>query len=154
MSGKNGATYRGDGSSNEQYWIWGQPVLAPADGTVIAVLDGLPDNIPGITNNEAAPPGNHVVLDLGNDEYVFLAHLQSGSVRAEPGERVVAGQTIGLVGNSGNSFEPHLHVHMQDRPEFSSEAIGLPMVFTDYEADGELVSEGQLADGQLVRSAK
>ena len=154
---KNGANYHGDGSANEQYWIWGQPVLAPADGTVVAVRDGLPENIPGQTTDSTDPqvaPGNHVVLDLGNDEFLYLAHLQNGSVRAQVGERVVAGQTLGLVGNSGNSFEPHLHIHVQDRSEFLEEAIGLPLVFSNYEAGGDLVSEGRLVEGQLIRSVR
>ena len=63
-----------------------------------------------------APAGNHVVLDLGNGEYALLAHLQRGSVRVEAGDRVRAGDVLGLTGNSGNSSEPHLHFHVQDRP--------------------------------------
>ena len=58
--------------------------------------------------------GNHVVLDLGGGRFAFYAHLQPGSLRVKAGERVKAGQVLGLVGNSGNSTEPHLHFHISN----------------------------------------
>lgn len=64
---------------NEDYYAYGQPVLAPADGTVITVVDGLPDNQPQIETNEQHLAGNHVVIQTGESEFVFLAHLQPGS---------------------------------------------------------------------------
>ncbi len=148
---KHGASHHSSGSLNEHYWAWGEPVLAPADGTVTALRDGLPDTAIGGTNvNE--PAGNHVVLDLGNSEYLLIAHLQNGSVKVQVGDTVVAGQVLGLTGSSGRSTEPHIHIHLQDGPDiYSLEAIGLPLSFSDYESNGELVSLGTLTRGQLVR---
>ena len=70
--------------------------------------------------NLRTPAGNHVVLDLGSGEYALLAHLRRGSVRVRPGQRVRRGETLGRCGNSGNSSEPHLHFHVQDRPSSSA----------------------------------
>jgi murein DD-endopeptidase MepM/ murein hydrolase activator NlpD len=58
--------------------------------------------------------GNHIVLDLGGGRYAFYAHFQPGSLKVKVGDRVTRGQVIGLVGNSGNSTEPHLHFHISD----------------------------------------
>ena len=56
----------------------------------------------------------YVVLDLGGGRFAFYAHLQPGSLRVKAGDRVKAGQVLGLVGNSGNSTEPHLHFHISN----------------------------------------
>jgi murein DD-endopeptidase MepM/ murein hydrolase activator NlpD len=55
-----------------------------------------------------------VILDLGGGRYAFDAHLQPGTIRVKPGDRVRTGQILDLVGNSGNSTEPHLHFHLPD----------------------------------------
>ena len=81
--------------------------------------------------------GNHVVLEIGPQTYVAVAHLRRGSVRVEVGDRVRAGEVIGACGNSGNTSEPHVHVQVMDRPLIGF-AAGLPMTFTDAaDDDGE-----------------
>jgi len=123
-------------------------ILAPADGTVLDAVDGLPDQAIG-TRNTKAITGNHVMLDLGNGEYAMLAHLRQGSVAVKAGQRVVAGQELGRCGNSGNTSEPHLHFHLQDAPEFG-QGNGLPAFFERYVADGEVVERGEPVRGQTI----
>jgi len=103
---QNGATHRGQGQDNADYWAWGQALLAPAQGTVVAVHDGVADNRPGTETNTAQPAGNHVVVDLGHGEFAALVHFRKGSIRVAKGDFVTSGQVLGLVGNSGNSSEP------------------------------------------------
>lgn len=146
---EDGSRHTGDGSSNADYHCFGRPILAPGPGTVAHVRDGIPDNIPGEMNPEV-PPGNHVVLDHGNGEFSFLAHLQMGTVRVERGTRVAGGDTLGLCGNSGNSSEPHLHYHLQDTPDFG-QGQGLPAQFLGYVADGDDVARGEPVQGQRIR---
>ena len=93
------------------YKIFGAPVYAPCAGTVKSVVDGLPDNAPGAFDDKH-PLGNEVVLRCG-DLDVTLAQLRKGSVAVRPGMAVAAGQPIANVGSSGNTTEPHLHVHAQ-----------------------------------------
>ena len=62
--------------------------------------------------NTARLAGNFVALDCG-DFHVILAHLRQGSVRVREGQAVTAGEPVGELGKSGNSSEPHLHVHAQ-----------------------------------------
>ena len=114
-----GGTFQGDAKDNKSYRAYGAEVLAVANGLVVATKDGIPENVPGITSR-AVPitsetvGGNHIVLDLGGGRYAFYAHFQPGSLKVKVGDRVTRGQVIGLVGNSGNSTEPHLHFHISD----------------------------------------
>lgn len=69
------------------------------------------------------PAGNHVILSCGGLN-VELAHLRQGSITRVPGEQVKAGPTIGAVGNSRNSTEPHLHIHAIDTQSGQAAEIG------------------------------
>jgi murein DD-endopeptidase MepM/ murein hydrolase activator NlpD len=80
--------------------------------------------------------GNHVILDLGGGHYAFYAHLQPGSLRVKQGDKVKKGQVLGLVGNSGNSTEPHLHFHISNsNSPLGSE--GLPYALQSFEVEGK-----------------
>jgi murein DD-endopeptidase MepM/ murein hydrolase activator NlpD len=144
----DGKTYKGDPLDNKNYRAYGNEALAVADSTVVATKDGIPQNIPG-ENSRAVPitletvGGNHVILDLGNGHYAFYAHLQPGSLRVKVGDHVKRGQMLGLVGNSGNSTEPHLHFHIgESNSPLGSE--GIPYVFESFEAKAK-------ADAPLVK---
>ena len=145
---REGSSYRSEGAQNEDYYCFGAPVLAPGDGVVAAAVDGVPDQTPGKLDPKEAM-GNHVVIDHGNGEFSFLAHLREGSVRVRPGASVTAGDVIGACGNSGNSSEPHLHYHLQTSAvPFGGE--GLPAFFGAYLADGAAVASGEPTRGQFV----
>lgn len=146
---QDGRSYRNGGTANTDYYCFGEPILAPASAKVVAAENTVPDNRPG-TLNPLFPLGNHVILDHGQDEYSFLAHLKQGSVAVEEGEQVLAGDRLGLCGNSGNSSEPHLHYHLQNTPEpFAGE--GLPAQFVDYMANGAPVERGEPVKGQRIQ---
>lgn len=116
--GDDGKTFTGDVSKNASYHAYGEKALAVGPGIVVEVKDGVTENVP---QQAAAVPitldtiaGNHVVIDLGNGAFGMWAHLQPGSVKVKVGDRVKTGQELGLVGNSGNSSEPHLHFQISD----------------------------------------
>jgi murein DD-endopeptidase MepM/ murein hydrolase activator NlpD len=134
----DGKTYTGDAKDNKNYRAYGSEALAVADGTVVATKDGVPQNIPG-ENSRAVPitletvGGNHIILDIGHGRYAFFAHLQPGSLKVKVGDHVKRGEVLGLVGNSGNSTEPHLHFHIGDgNSPLGSE--GIPYVFQSFDA--------------------
>jgi hypothetical protein len=91
---------------------FGETVYAPADGRVIDVRNSSPDQQIGDKGTLA----NLIVIDIGSGRYVVMAHLKQHSVRPDVGDRVLRGQPLAQVGNSGESDEPHLHMHVQNRP--------------------------------------
>ena len=113
-------------------------------------IDGVPDNVPGTTNTKLAP-GNHVVINHGNGEYSFLAHLRNGSIAVKLGDRVQPGDRLGACGNSGESSEPHVHYHLQNTEGYNVGA-GFPAQFVSYIADGNAIARGEPKRGQTVRS--
>jgi murein DD-endopeptidase len=128
-----GKSYKGDQLKNSSYYAYGNDAIAVADGIITEVKDGIPENVPGM-NSRAVPitletvGGNHVIIDIGGGHYAFYAHLQPGSIKVKLGDRVKRGQLLGLVGNSGNSTEPHLHFHISDASSpLGSE--GIPYAF-------------------------
>ncbi len=93
----------------ERYRIFGDAVYSPCDGEVIAAVDRYHDQVPPSADREHRA-GNHVVVWCDGLS-VLLAHLKRGSVSVAVGKRVATTSVVGLVGNSGNTSEPHLHIH-------------------------------------------
>lgn len=96
------------GGAEENFFAFGAELVAPCAGTVVHAEDGRPDGVPDVVH----AVGNHVVIDNGH-EHVVLAHLRLGTVAVSTGDSVRPGDRLGEVGNSGNSTEPHLHVHVE-----------------------------------------
>ena len=97
----------------DAYEIFDRAVVAPCDGVVLGMSDGAPDAAIGRVD-ALRPAGNHVLLSCvagGAEITILLAHFRSGSVAVARGDRIRRGVPLGRVGNSGNSTEPHLHVH-------------------------------------------
>ncbi len=114
---KNGKSCDGSPQKNENYFAFNKKILAPADGIVIKVIDGIKDNVPGEMNPDI-PEGNCIILEHPNQEYSMLAHLKNHSILVQEGDRVKRGQVVGLCGNSGNSTETHLHFQVMDSPDY------------------------------------
>lgn len=145
---ENDQSYSGDAADLASYHCWGREILAPADAQVVATVNDLPDLPIGETDPDN-PAGNHVILALADDEFAFLGHLQQGSVTVQQGQNIAQGDVIGLCGNSGNTSEPHLHMHLQTTPVLF-EGEGLPAQFQTYLADGEPVDRGEPLRGEKV----
>lgn len=135
-----GRIFVGDRRDVNSYHIYGKPVLAVADGKAVVVHDGIPNQVPQdpkpITDLADAD-GNHVLQDIGNGAYALYAHMQPGSVRSrvKEGALLRKGQVIGLVGNTGNTTEPHLHLHVVNRAS-TLLANGIPYVFEQFKMTG------------------
>ena len=131
--------YSGEKEDLDSYTIYGQEAIAAADGTVVKVIDGLPEQEPGEFPQGISPEeadGNSVILDLGGGNYALYAHFQPGSVRVKEGDRVRRGDVLALVGNSGNSLAPHLHFHVMSGP-LSLASNGLPYVVDSFTVTGQ-----------------
>jgi len=131
--GPNGDSRHDGATRNENWWGYGEPVLALADGEITEVVDGIPDNtprvLPPVTLDNIA--GNHVILQIASNRFVTYAHLQNGSIKVRPHDRVHSGDTLALLGNSGNTTGAHLHLQVTDRNSVL-QSQGVPFVFSSF----------------------
>jgi murein DD-endopeptidase MepM/ murein hydrolase activator NlpD len=134
---ENDASFKGPEDDIRSYLSYESPVLAVANGKVVAIRDGIPDNKPGHVGAEALNltletiVGNFVVLDLGHGQFAYYAHLQPGSLRVKLGQQVTRGAVVARIGNSGSSFEPHLHFEVTTSP-MAMRGEGVPYVIDDF----------------------
>ncbi len=143
-----GRLVRGDirTSTNQDWPGFGAEVIAVADGVVREIRDGVIDNPPLVepprpsNPSAAATYGNYVVLEMNATTFVHYAHLQRDSVTVKVGQRVRRGQTLGLLGNSGNTNGAHLHFNVTNSPR-PEESDGLPFVFASFERLGSTTAE-------------
>jgi len=146
--GCNSLSQSGDGTKFSDYYAYGKPVLAAADGRVKAVVGNIPENPdvlrkPGESSEaygqriqqmqaehleKGTAAGNYVLIQSGDEIYSLYAHLRPASITVRVGDTVTAGQTIGSLGSSGNTTEPHLHFQVCDRPD-PLNCAGLPVNF-------------------------
>lgn len=132
----------------ERFIAFSQPILAPVDGTIVAVHDGEADHearrsplillgymlgqAGRVRSGVAAVAGNHVIIEMARGgAFVGLVHSRSGTIRVSPGEKVTVGSPLAECGNSGNSTQPHVHVQVTDGVDMTT-AAGLPIAFRDY----------------------
>lgn len=148
VGARNGELSPPSPTKNEDYYGFGRPVYSPGAGRVIVVIDSIADNALGVANTKS-PAGNHVVIDHGNNEFSLLAHFKRGSILAKEGDVVKAGDLLGQCGNSGQSFLPHLHYHLQTGRTYG-EGEGLPVRFRNYTANGKKVEAGEPVRGEML----
>lgn len=138
----DGRLFNGDKTKPESYPGFGADIHAVSDGPVVAVVEGLPEQVPG--KSPSGLPldqyaGNHIVQRLGDGNYALYAHLKTGSIEVEVGDRLSSGQVIASLGNSGNTDAPHLHFHVMSTPD-PLRSNGLPFVLSSFKLDGRIAS--------------
>jgi hypothetical protein len=148
IEGAGNLTQRGDPKINESYGCWAQPIYSPIDGIVEVAVDGVPDNIPGELNRPSAL-GNYVMVRSPSGFVVVLAHLKQGSVTPPAGAFVKAGDLLGQCGNSGNSTEPHLHMHVQSEISMQR-SVALRIVFPSLVVGGVTKKDYSPKRGDIV----
>ncbi len=132
---RNGKTYKNDGLFVEDYYAFGESVVAPINGYIVSLRSDLADNFIGSVDRENNW-GNHIIIKSDYGYYVLIAHLMQHSISVNIGDYVQVGQIIGKCGNSGYSPEPHIHIQVQKYGVLGSET--LPFKFFDYLQDGIL----------------
>lgn len=151
LLGADGLLFRGDQTDVTNWYAYGAPVYAAAPGVVALVRDDSPDRpafdaAPPAVMAAADAPGNVVVLDIGEGRFVTYAHLKPGSVRVAKGDRVVEGQRLAQIGNSGNTLGPHLHFQVSDAVEPLG-GEGVPFTLRSFELLGRIASQPALLGG-------
>ncbi len=136
-----GGLSESDGKSAVDFYGYGEPVLAAADGVIVKTINDAVQNWDAWLQREGeseeefekrstlyqldmmkqdlykAVTGNLVVIEHSGGEYSAYAHLKQGSVLVKPGDRVKQGQRIGEVGDTGDYYMAHLHFQVSDQPD-------------------------------------
>lgn len=150
---KNDSLFDGDGKRVEQYYGFGENVLAVADGTVVSIHDGMPDQTPFavmIPKSKSDYGGNNVMLEIAPNVFAWYAHLRQGSIGVKVGEAVKAGSLIAKLGNSGPSEGPHLHFGLLNKPD----PVGgrsLPFVFDAFTSVGAVDLDASNGDRLVIQ---
>jgi murein DD-endopeptidase MepM/ murein hydrolase activator NlpD len=121
-----GHNFGNNGLEPKDYYCFGKPVLAPADGLVQEIQDGIPDNPIG-EMNLGSNWGNTIVIKHAENLYTKLSHLKIGSIKVYKGTWVKRGEIIAHCGNSGRSAVPHLHFQVQSDPFIGSKTKDYPL---------------------------
>ena len=136
----------GTGSKAEDYYCFGQPILAPADGTIVKAIGTFNDYAPGKAAGDPSD-GNVVIISHGNGESSVFNHLKQNSLKVKLDDKVKQGDVIAECGNSGAGPIPYVHYRFQ-----KGAGIGLPAQFMNYIADGKPVESGEPKRGQFVKN--
>lgn len=130
--------YTGDGTRNDDWHSWNEPLLAPFDGVVTLVHINPDVTVPGVRGEGRA---SFVLFRrTASDpdapaEHVGYVHVQE--VVVVEGDTVSAGQPVARIGNNGSSWHPHVHIGAFRGEPFSDEAVPL-QIRMDLEALGRL----------------
>jgi len=155
ITDETGKTYKQPGTKVEDFYCYGLPILAPAAGYIVNVLDDVEDNSIGDVNIEANW-GNTIIIKHGDYLYSKLSHLKAGSFTVKVGDYVKKGDLIARCGSSGRSPEPHLHFQLQSNQLIAAGSIKYPIAYYASNEQGkqslnsyEYPLEGQKVQGIL-----
>ncbi len=121
----------GGGKTLKNYKIYGEPVYSPCKGKIILVVDEFEDLQPPQTDTKNIA-GNHILIEFNRNE-ILLAHLKKGSIKVKVGDLVDTNTVLAQVGNTGNTSEPHLHMHLESggEPNTILNGKGIPFKIND-----------------------
>ena len=152
ITDEKGNSYKTDGKTNADYYAFGKELIAPCDGEIVLVVDGVKDNIPGVLN-PVYIPGNTVIIKTANNEYLFFAHFKQHSIVVKQGQKIKQGELLGLCGNSGNSSEAHLHFRIQNIEDMNS-ATGVKCYFENILVNGQSKKDCSPIKKEKIRNNK
>jgi hypothetical protein len=151
--GADGNSFTGDKSKNSSYHAWDQEIHAVANGKIVAVKDGIPENVPNsgriaVPTTSETLAGNYIILDLGDGHFAAYAHLRPGTLKVKVGDTVHAGSVLAHLGNTGNSSEPHLHFQVCNAPSFPA-SEGLPFAIDKFTLQDYKIDKAQNGNQML-----
>ncbi len=121
-----GVKFKGGGRKPEDYYCYHKPVIAPDNGYVQEIVDGLEDNEIGNMDLQHNW-GNSIVIKHNEKVFSQISHLKKDSFKVKQGDYVNKGDILAHVGNSGRSPEPHLHFQIQETPHVGSKTLDYPL---------------------------
>ncbi|WP_299491749.1 M23 family metallopeptidase [Acaryochloris sp. IP29b_bin.137] len=102
---------------DEKAMAQGVAVKAAAAGTVLRTRNHIPDRrlieLGQTQSLEGTECGNGVVIEHDHNWQTQYCHLRQGSISVQPGDTVQEGEPLGLVGTSGQTSFPHIHLSVR-----------------------------------------
>lgn len=149
---KTGKSYKTNGKTNEDYYAFEKEVIAPCNGEIVLIIDGVKDNVPGQMNLFDIG-GNTIVLKTENNEYLVFCHFKHQSIKVKEDQKVEQGQLLGLCGNTGHSSEPHIHFHIQNVEDIN-QATGVKCYFRKIIVNGQSKNDYSPIKNDIVNNEK
>lgn len=119
-------TFKLPGSQLDDFHSYNLPVLAPANGYVVAIENEVEDNEVGEVNTEKNW-GNSIVIKHTEGLYTQISHLRKDTFKVNINDYVKKGDILAKLGNSGRSPEPHIHFQVQSTPFIGSKTLEYPL---------------------------
>lgn len=151
---ENGRAFKGNGTQLSDWHCYGQELVAVADGIITGVKNNMVENninSRAVVINYDTVLGNYIALRIDDEHLAVYAHLLPGSLKVNIGDKVVKGQVLAKLGNSGNSDAPHLHFHICTGPN-PLLSQGQSYVLEAFELLGKSISIESLLTGGNVFS--
>jgi len=126
ITNKDKKQFKEKGDYPEDYFCFGKAITAPSDGTVVEVVNSIPDNTIGDVNTQSNW-GNTIIIKHMDGIFSKLSHLKYHSIDVKEGDVIKQGQLLGKCGNSGRSPYPHLHFQFQPTPYIGSPTLDYPL---------------------------
>jgi len=152
---KKGKQFKNTGNNVEDYYCYGKSIIAPADGTISDIFDGIDDNKIGEINT-VKNWGNSIVIKHTELLYTQVSHIKKTSFKVTKGDFVKKGDILAVVGNSGHSAYPHVHFQMQATPYVGSETLDYPInnYILNKEKNKDLISSGKPKLNEIISPAE
>ncbi|WP_162915880.1 M23 family metallopeptidase [Paraflavitalea soli] len=146
----------GDENDIKNWLGYGATVIAVADGVVASTLNDFPESKtlsahPSWPSEKAT--GNYISLDIGNGHFAFYEHLQPGSIKVKPGQKVKKGDPIAALGFTGQTTGPHLHFHIANSNSPLG-AEGMPFAFKRFTLLGSWSDFSQFGKAPWIPAQK
>ena len=134
------STYQGDPTVNTSYFAFGKPIRAALAGTVVRVIDDVPDNHGNLQDMNPGRNGS-IILQHAGGVFTIYTHVRQNSATVRAGQTVSAGCLLAQVGNAGASTEPHLHFAAY-KLDAAGRVTALPLAPTDLRSTSGLSLSG------------
>jgi len=121
-------TFKSPGEEVSDFYCYNLPVLAPAAGYVVTLVDGIADNVIGDVNL-GENWGNAIVIKHSDFLYSKITHIKEASFKVKLGDYVKKGEVLASCGNSGRSPEPHIHFQVQSTPFVGAKTLKYPISY-------------------------
>ena len=121
-------TFKSPGEEVTDFYCYNLPVLSPAAGYVVTLVDGIVDNAIGEVNL-GENWGNAIVIKHSDFLYSKITHIKEASFKVKLGDYVKKGEVLASCGNSGRSPEPHIHFQVQSTPFVGAKTLKYPISY-------------------------